>query len=147
MKGLTLRHPWPFAICYWGKGIENRGWQPRTELKIGQRFAIHGGRRPDNRAYWRYVRETTRDLVDRFGWPPNIAPDISFEALVDRVITPGIVCTAVLSDILAESEDPWFEGPLGWQMTDVQVLAEPIRCPGAQGLWTIPKDIEERLVA
>lgn len=147
MKAITLRHPWPFAICYWGKRIENRGWQPRTELKIGQRFAIHGGRPPSNAAYRRYVCETTEQLIERFGWPPHLDDETTFRELLTLVVTPGIVGTAILSEILTESDDPWFEGPFGWQMTDVQVFDEPVSCPGAQGLWAVPKDIEERLVA
>jgi len=45
MKGLTLRHPWAFAIAHWGKRIENRTWKPPKAL-IGQRIAIHGGKVP-----------------------------------------------------------------------------------------------------
>lgn len=140
MKALTLRHPWAFAICYWGKRIENRSWRPQTELRIGHRFAIHGGRAPAGVDNVRYVIETGKELVKKFGLPPGFS-----DLTGNDIVRSGIVATAVLKDVVTRSDDPWFEGKYGWVLDEVIVLPEPIRCPGAQGLWTVPTSIEERL--
>jgi hypothetical protein len=47
MKAITIRHPWPWAICYMGKPLENRDWKPSPyQLKPGEKFAIHAGKMP-----------------------------------------------------------------------------------------------------
>ena len=46
MKALTLWRPWPAAICYFGKRVENRTWCPPAYL-LGQDLAIHAGVRID----------------------------------------------------------------------------------------------------
>lgn len=143
MKALTLRHPWAFAICYWGKRIENRKWWPVTALKVGQRFAIHGALPPTTRGNRQYVLDTAKELIERFGFPPKLVEQyggVKGAALEDLVIR-GIVATAVLKEIVTKSDDPWFEGPIGWVLEDVRVLKTPIPCGGAQGLWTVPADV------
>lgn len=53
MLALTLKHPWPWAICVAGKDVENRTWAPR-QLRRGDRFAIHGGKQPrEHSSAWR----------------------------------------------------------------------------------------------
>ena len=39
--------------------------------------------------------------------------------------------------------NPWFSGPYGWILDEVQVLAKPIPCRGALGLWKLPPDVDE----
>lgn len=157
MKALTLRHPWPFAICHLGKRIENR---PRAwRCLIGQRFAIHGGAEPRGK-HWSLHCQQCEELVDRFGIPVGFdsfsrtALGAALQHIVDRnldelrkVLTPrvmvmeGIVATAICHEIVTESDDPWFEGPNGIVLRDVIVLPTPIPCKGAQGLWTVPADV------
>ncbi len=43
---LTLHRPWPWAIIHGSKRVENRSWAPPAWL-IGQRLAIHAGKRWD----------------------------------------------------------------------------------------------------
>lgn len=38
-------------------------------------------------------------------------------------------------------------GPIGWVLADVIALPEPVPCRGAQGLWTLPDDVERRVMA
>ena len=49
MKALTVIQPWAWAIAHAGKRVENRTWGPPRDV-IGQRIAIHAGRRLDDRA-------------------------------------------------------------------------------------------------
>lgn len=144
MKAITLRHPWPFAVCYWGKRIENRVWQPRTELKPGDRFAIHGGRPPTTAGNRQYLDATVNALLQQFGIPRGFER-FNAVAFLKASVKPGIVATAVLDRVVTKSDDPWFCGPFGWVMRDVIVLDAPITISGAQGLWTVPPSVVAEL--
>ena len=39
----------------------------------------------------------------------------------------------------------WWIGPVGWLLADVRRVAPVIECSGAQGLWTLPEDVEAEL--
>jgi hypothetical protein len=39
------------------------------------------------------------------------------------------------------------KSPVGWVLDDVIALDEPVPCPGAQGLWQLPIDVEARVRA
>ncbi len=156
MKALTLRHPWPFAICHLGKRIENRGWEPSPkQLRIGDRFAIHGGVAP-KRGSVSYADPIQKAylLSERFAgvhFPPE-----------DVIFRVGIVAVATFGGITldgrgvcdcgriehgrchmacpSQSVDPWFDdvpNNKGWMLRDLFVLPTPIQCKGAQGLWDV----------
>lgn len=146
MKALTLHQPWASLIGNPPlKNIENRTWTPPAGI-LGQRIAIHAGK-----TYSREAADFARPLV------------LDFDKRVGKglVASGAIVATAVVSGCYDSTSDigllmfsglpseikqsPWFFGPVGWLLTDVVRLREPIPCKGAQGLWTVPKDIEERL--
>lgn len=137
MKAITLRHPWPFAICYMGKRIENRTWKPPKSL-IGKTIAIHGGKVLTSFRETNELIRVTRELVERFGLPSGFVELKSDDVLKCH----GIVATATLSGFVSESDDPWFDGTgYGWQLADVRVFERPIACKGAQGFWEVPDDI------
>lgn len=116
--GLTLIQPWAWAICEAGKRVENRLWKPPA-WAIGKRLAIHAGKKRDDEAL--YLSQGIR--------PPGTLP------------SAAIVATAHLVGYVTESDDRWFFGPFGWQLDDVRVLAMPIPCKGALGLWRLPPDV------
>lgn len=137
MRALTLKHPWPWAICHMGKRIENRTWFPsQAQLCVGDWFAIHGGKVP---------------ACDY----PVLIEAASIAAMLGRglgnlqsCLMPGIVALARYGGD-AEKEnmeaDFWFEGPCGWLLNDVLVLPEVIPTRGAQGLWKIPDYVSAKL--
>ena len=125
MKALTLIRPWAWAIVASTKRIENRTWVPYKAM-LGQRIAIHAGQKLDA---WDY-----QVIAEIHGSDP----DASCE-------DQGIVGTALLTGVVTESDDPWFNGPYGWTLDDVVRLAEPIPCKGAQGFWRLPADIAARI--
>lgn len=156
MKALTLRHPWPFAICFMGKRIENRSWKPPTAM-IGQRFAIHGGKQPAGADNIADIRFTFEDLERQHG---RCDYRVNDGLTVRDIILPGIVATAVLDRVVSLTafrtrdadpalRDPWFdadvEGNVGWVLRDLIVLPSPIPCKGAQGLWELPFAIESEV--
>lgn len=148
MKALTLIRPWAAAVAHLGKNVENRTWRPPAAL-IGQRFAIHAGKREDLAV----LRAITLEQLDR-GLP-----------MMRDAGPQGIVCTVRLAAVftaagvvhaderIATAKKHgrdfwrWYMGPVGWVLDDVRTLATPVPCRGAQGLWTLPADVEAAVMA
>lgn len=164
LLALTLRHPWPWMITSLPahpKRIENRTWKPTGRLAPGDWFAIHGGAAPKagtkaGDAYRDAIADDVDEAQDHFtiilgslpsdAFFPAIEPPVVDESLdrlfdVGRFIAPGIVAVAKFGGTVEESDDPWFEGPIGWVLSEVMVLPEPVPCRGAQGLWSVPEDV------
>ena len=136
MKALTLHRPWAGLIAARVKDLENRNWPPPASL-IGQRLAIHAGKRWDNEgAGWAW------GLLERAGWS-----DHDLGELFDACEPEGIVALVTVGAPVTASASPWFIGRYGWPMLDVVRLPEPIPCRGAQRLWTVPDDVAARVLA
>lgn len=133
MKAITLHRPWAWAIVAGGKDIENRTWKPHASV-VGQRIAIHAG----IHIAWQGLT-MIRNLTDTHDGPFSGLPRDAFDL--------GIVGTAVVSGHVVASKSPWFEGPVGWVLSDVRRLAVPIPCKGAQGLWNVPEEIAAQVLA
>ena len=133
MKAITLWQPWAYAICHLVKRVENRRWSPPTSL-IGQRIALHAGARLD--------REALEFLRHEGYAVPN---DVPHKAIV-AVATLASVATWQIGAVPTEHRR-WYCGPYGWVLSAVTVLAEPIPCNGAQGLWAVPEAIEKQIGA
>lgn len=151
---ITLRHPWSFAIARLGKDIENRTWKPPRHL-IGQTIAIHGGAVPKGQALedcksdaahiireiWtsEYMRSLPRSTTDWLKVDKERGHSSNW-------IVPGIVATALLAEVVTESDSPWFSGPYGWVLEDVKPVDPPIPHTGARGLWEVDPDKAEQLM-
>jgi hypothetical protein len=46
----------------------------------------------------------------------------------------------------AAINSPWLIGEYGWVVDEVFALPEPVPCPGFQRLWTLPPDVEARVL-
>ncbi len=168
MRALTERHPWGWMISHGGKAVENRGWAPPDAL-LGQRFAIHAGKLPApgkggaaSADYWDEIAAAVADL-DREGLLPLALGPITPRQLL--AASSAIACTVRLAGwvtpharqyrsamhddnatVIAACRSPWFGGPVGWVLLDVLALPEPVPCKGAQGLWTLPPDVEAKVL-
>ena len=132
MFALTLTRPWGIAVMRHGKDIENRVWAPVTQLKPGDRFAIHNALKIDPRGVAK-VMEFLRD-----GRPAHA---VDMDVLCGP---PGVILGTVrFCGIVRGSTSTWFEGPVGWVLADPRPLRDPIACRGQQRLWAIPAGIEE----
>lgn len=145
MKALTVQQPWAWAIFH-GKDIENRTqqWTYRGPL------AIHAGMRWSSRGAHSPLVTRARDPYN----PPEALNASTFEmgvvlGVVDLVdVHPSAGCCA-----------PWGESAyvehggrerrqiVHLVLENARLLAEPIPCKGALGLWTPPADIAGRLAA
>lgn len=145
MLALTLKHPWPWAIAILGKRIENRTWHPGSRLRVGGWFAIHGGKWPSSASELEDLHFRAASLANdyRDRLPGGDA------SLLDVMAFSGVSAVAKFGGVVlpgsALSSDPWFEGPVGWLMTEVVALPEPVPCRGAQGLWPLPPDVLARV--
>lgn len=161
MKALTIWQPWASLIVIGAKPYEFRGWKPPARL-VGQRIAIHAGKRPMRKAE---IRALSRGLHDVAGSTnPCLRRDVALPfvqsllrdegGLFDRetveISYSALVATAVVGepkagDVVAREFGveiaPALDGDgfnWGWPLTDICPLGPPLPCAGAQGLWTVP---------
>lgn len=148
IKGITLKHPWAWAVAHAGKDIENRTWAPeRQGGHVGMFLAIHGGVVPAMNTGKR--EEVRLDLAHILGAGFPGVPDVPQEAVTtlsmggyvkgeEAYMVPGIVAVARLAGVVKDSPSPWAaQGQHHWHLADVLALREPIPHRGAQGLWKI----------
>lgn len=132
MKALTLWQPW-CAIIVDGytriddpKIIENRPWKPWASI-IGKRIALHAGKHYDE------------EVADK------LFPIVSLGGIREGVLG-AILGTAIVTGFVTKSTSRWWIGPYAWTLDSIRAV-ESIPCKGAQGLWNVPENIVERLVA
>lgn len=129
MKALTLIQPWAWAVAHARKNIENRTWPPPKGI-IGQRIAIHAGKKLD------------KAVVAHWGRFAGLIPvDVPTEFVAGAVVAVATV-GGTFYDRREVPANPWFSGPIGWHLACVKALQTPIPCRGAQGLWTLPLEVE-----
>jgi hypothetical protein len=132
LHALTLHRPWPWAICYLNKRVENRGWKPPAHA-IGQWIGIHAGSTFDARAANAIYEE--------------ISISIPTEAKGHHT---GIVALAKVTgyteseDSLPTAQQRWWSGPFGWVLSEVVVFESPVVVAGQQGLWKVQGSVLER---
>jgi hypothetical protein len=141
MKAVTVRIPWPLAICYLGKPCENSRWQPSlAQLRPGDHLAIHAGKMISPME----IREAFAGMYE-------------MEAIDDMAVVPtftelltqesAIVAVVTYSGAVTSHPSNWFVGPKAWTWSYLIVLPEPVKCRGAQGLWNVPPDVLARMRA
>ena len=154
IRALTLWPEWAWAVHFLDKRVENRTWAPPASV-IGQRVAIHAGLKLDLAARQSlrmnghdyhtperdgYVHGAVESVVTIAGWVRDFrGADVALDDEVSAHVTDPEAIDAVFS--------PWFMGPIGWVLTDIIALPEPVPCKGAQGLWTLPADVESAVLA
>ena len=151
MRALTVQQPWAWAI-FNGKNVENRTqlWRYRGPL------AIHAGLRlsergiADHRIQDAYRQWSRRERVD--AWE-KLHEHFSYGVILGVVDLVDVHPDAGCCRPWGESAYP--EHGSGRTRRDVvhlvhensRLLAEPIPCAGALGLWTPPADVVERIAA
>lgn len=127
MKALSIKQPWVYAITDLGKKIENRTWFAPSTI-INKTIAIHASKKPDRSGF-------------------SAIFDICGTQIEEDLVYGAIVATARVIDVTQFSSDPWFFGPVGWVLSDVQKLLKPIPCRGQLGLWTVKPDVMTQVLS
>lgn len=125
MKALTICQKYAHLVAIGEKPIENRTWTTPYRGPL----LIHAGR---SRSW------LDEDDLTRY-------PDMAFGAIVAVASLANCVRLAQLPRDLAAHEHA--NGPWCWILRDVQRLATPIACRGAQGLWTPDPQIVAQVTA
>lgn len=145
LRAITLWPEWAWAICHLGKDVENRPARvARVVLStVGDGWlAIHAGKhiggRPGAVALHDGVH-SLRYMAARAGVeiPSTRVRDVPTSAIV-----------AVARVKRGNPGSGWAvpgEGHIG--LYDVRTLPSPVPCSGKQGLWTVPADLSERVLA
>lgn len=147
-RALTLWPEWAWAICdpVCRKDRENRLWEPPANL-IGDWLAIHAGKHIGGRPGDVALQE---GLLDLRQMAENVADDRgeSWEIPVCSDLIPQIATSAVVAVVKVPwfeygEEAGWYNGKpsYGWVLANLQILPEPVKCKGAQGLWWLPDDV------
>ena len=128
LPALSIRQPWAWAILNVGKDIENRTWQ----TGFRGRFLIHAamGCTPEE-----YLNAKTQ--IGEAAAPEYHGQGIIFPGL-KNMERGGIVGMAEIVDCVAASSSPWFGGPWGFVLRNIQKIQfHP--CRGDRCFFNLPK--------
>lgn len=116
MMCLSIAQPWTWLIVNQFKTIENRTWRHPPTYRGP--LLLHAGLKPDREFPWAWAERLCGQKL-----PPSYP-------------LGGIVGQAQLVDVVRQSNDPWFVGPLGLVLADAQPLPfTPLR--GQLGLFEV----------
>ncbi len=141
MRALTILQPYAELIARGAKWIENRTWASHYRGPL----AIHAGQSP------RLLR--VENGRDEYGLDPQ---QLAFGAIV--AVAELLACLSLAELQRQARAEPLLpgrrrtigdtlkhlhcEGPVLWILADVQRLATPVPCRGAQGLFTLPPAVQ-----
>ena len=128
---LSIRQPWAWAIINAGKDIENRDWFCRQRGPI----CIHAAKGCTREEYDGFIRAIHQVSLAR-----PFPPGATVPTLAD-LYRGGIVGTAEIVDCVERSDSPWFFGPYGIVLCNVQpVPFIPVK--GALGFFDWRRNLE-----
>ena len=130
MDVITIHQPWPHAIIYLGKPVENRTWRPYERL-IGNRIAIHASSTDEPMSSYLAVAEISGGQMPLRGTLP-LGQIVATALVAGWVHTSGRASDPSLLPYLGSK---WFFGPYGWVLLQVERLERPIRTRGYQRVW------------
>lgn len=138
-KALSIRQPWVWAIINAGKNIENRPRRFHYRGPICLHASLHKDAKGDEWNHCMAVLDgihgafTMRELASQQGrW--------SSASTSNESVRGGIIGTAEIVDCVEQSDSPWFFGPYGLVLTNVQpVPFIPVK--GALGLFNWRKNL------
>ncbi|WP_188544127.1 hypothetical protein [Aquisalinus luteolus] len=126
---LAVRQPWAWAIIHGGKNIENRN---KHAINLGGmkpgRIAILASKGMQRREY-----EHARDFMQSIGVQcPR----------PDELVRGGVIGSVTVTDIINESDSPWFFGPWGLVLSDPEPAALPLPASGQLGYFKWETDLD-----
>ena len=127
---LSIRQPWAWAILHAGKDVENRDWPTKFRGPV----CIHAAKGMTMREFDGFV-DLARVMLRAGQWKDGAwVPDPK------ELPKGGIVGTAEIVDCVDHSASPWFAGPYGFVLSNVQPV-EFIPVKGALGFFDWRKNL------
>lgn len=109
-RALSIRQPWAWAIINAGKDIENRSWRTSFRGPV----CIHAAQATPNDEFVA-ARDFISSLKIRQGYLRHPMPQWR-----TAIAKGGIIGTAEIVDCVEESASPWFMGPFGFVLANVE---------------------------
>ncbi len=133
MLALTLKQPWA-TLIFAGKDIENRSWPTSVRGQV----AITASGKMD-------ISEIYSACEFMQSWIPKFSTRI-FSKEAYAYDTGVVLGTVEIIDCVERSDSPWFQGRFGFVLRNPRKLKVPIPVKGKQAFWTLPEDIERKVV-
>ena len=115
---LTLQRPWPWAIFFSTKDVENRHFPLPSKYK-GAWVAIHAGKVFDD------------DAADYIWW------DHTSEIPEESKHSTGVIGLVKFSHCVTQSNSPWFIGRYGFVISKKLILPKSYKINGQRGFWDV----------
>jgi len=161
MRALTIWQPWASLIAVGAKMIETRSWATNYRGEV----AIHAAKHSPGVSF---DDDVARRVIDALGANLNLSyVEGAILATAHLVVcerikpmptdgpkhndSPGVLLEDEHSyGWVCEYTDEYAfgdytPGRFAWIMRCITALKEPIPCTGAQGLWTVPEELAQRI--
>ncbi|MBE9102785.1 hypothetical protein [Vacuolonema iberomarrocanum] len=151
MKALTLWEPWASFVAENLKRYETRSWGTSYRGLV----LIHAAKRPPVEAeYMPCLQAIARAGkcapylgADRLGAIIAVAELVNCCEMSPTLHFPDEQGIAIESRSALEiALGSWQIGRFAWELENVRVLPEAIKCPGRQGLWNPPPEVIEQVM-
>jgi activating signal cointegrator 1 len=149
MKAITIHQPWATLVALGEKQFETRSWATKYRGPL----VIHAGQKIDRKSCDRAMIKSTLEKHGLTMDELQTGVIVAICNLVDclKVRRPygadSVVCLDSLDSVNGRSIlwggrlqgendfGDYSDGRYAWELTDVQMLTEPIPAKGRQGLW------------
>lgn len=155
LRALSIQQPWIWAILHCKKRVENRSWRPHQNI-IGRPIALHASLLTDLSGVPKFTEILTRmrewEMLEFYRASPKAHGAIVAVAMITgwaeqkgdgvQFFTPDHdrrYGRKLLSS-------PWASGPVCWGLSHVEILRDPIPCSGQQRLWSLPPEVQKKLM-
>lgn len=148
MRALSLLEPWASLVAHRLKRFETRSWGTSYRGSI----AIHASKGREAVAEPGYVE----DLFEAAG----LAVPDAWPCLPEGYPLGRVVAVATLEDCWRMTPErvaacarqeaafgAWSAGRFAWVLGAVRLLARPVPCRGALGLWALPPEVRREVEA
>lgn len=122
-RAISIRQPWAWAILNAGKDVENRSRRTHYRGSICIHASLHTPTKADAEVFYEVASRS--DTSSKTQWAA---------ALSGGLPRGGIIGTAEIVDCIDTSDSPWFFGPFGYVLTNVQPVPF-IPVSGALGMF------------
>jgi hypothetical protein len=151
MKAISLTQPWATLIAIGAKRIETRSFATKYRGPL----AIHAAQRMPKDALLLCYQEPFASVLRAHGFDETaklprgyvIATCRLTDCLSTNNTTPLLGCWV---NELSEQErafGDFSDGRYGWILSDVKMLASPVRCAGSLGLFYLAIRVDPKVIA
>lgn len=136
-RALSLTPWWAAVVASGLKPVENRRWG----TKFRGEFYLHASLGKPAHQYEVLDFLLKSNAAARI---PSHTRSRALELAGGEVRRGGIIARATLVDCVTEYDSPWFFGPYGFVLENVQSVPF-VKCAGALSFWKLPADVQAKI--